>query len=102
LLPLMLLAAGCIAFTFVGVIVLACVPSLPLTMRNVGVFVAGAIPGALALGYLYGRAFADARNEFSSTSAVVGSFVVMVIGGTAGGAALVWLGAGVGRRDHSR
>ena len=62
-------------------------------------FVVGAFPGALALGYLYGRAFADRRNELNGTVAVVGSFAVMLIGATTSGTAFVWLKVlGFGRR----
>jgi len=105
LLPLMMFAMGCIAFTVLGLIVPACVPVVTLTVKNVSVFVVGAFPGALAFGYLYGRAFADARSELNTTAAVIGSFVAMLLGATAGGMALVWLmvrWVGVSRRNHSR
>jgi hypothetical protein len=96
---------GCIAFTVLGLIVLACVPVLTLALKNLSVFVVGAFPGALAFGYLYGRAFTDGRNELDTTAAVLGSFAMMLIGAIAGGTASVWLTVrwvGVSRRNHSR
>ncbi|HEV3307544.1 MAG TPA: hypothetical protein VGZ91_13985 [Candidatus Sulfotelmatobacter sp.] len=99
LLPFMMFALGSIVFALLGVIVLVYLPTFRLTVKNVSVFVVGAFPGALAVGYLYGRAFADGRNELNGTVAVVGSFAVMLIGATISGTTFVWLKVrGVGRR----
>ena len=83
---------GSVAFTVLGLIVLACVPALRLTIRNPVTFVVGAFPGTLALGYVYGRLFADSRNELDSKAAVLGLFFVLLIGAIVGGTGLVWLG----------
>jgi hypothetical protein len=88
LLPFMMFALGSIVFALLGVIVLVYLPTFRLTVKNVSVFVVGAFPGALAVGYLYGRAFADGRNELNGTVAVVGSFAVMLIGATTSGTTL--------------
>ena len=95
---MILFAVACLVFTLLGVIVLACTPSLTLTIENVGIFLIGAIPGAPAFGYLYGQVIANAGSEFKSPAAVV---VAMLIGGTLSGMALVW-GSGVGRHKHSQ
>ena len=91
LLPFIGFVAGCVVFTILGSIVLACVPTLRLSVVNLLLFVMGAFPGALALPYLYGRIFADSNNQLTSKTAVLGLFVVMLVGATGGGAALVWL-----------
>jgi len=87
----MLFAMGCLVFTILGWIVLVCVPTLSRTVTNLLLFVVGAFLGTLAAGYLYGRAFADSRNELTGTLVVLGSFGAMFLGATAGGIMAVWL-----------
>ena len=83
---------GCVGFTILGLIVLACVPALRVTVRNLVIFIVGAFPGTLALGYVYGRLFADSRNELDSRASVLGFFFVLLVGAIVGGTGLVWLG----------
>jgi hypothetical protein len=92
LLPFVGFVMGCVGFTILGLIVLASVPTLHLTARNLIIFVVGAFPGTLALGYVYGRLFADSKNELNSKAAVLGFFSVMLVGAIVGGTVLVRLG----------
>jgi hypothetical protein len=79
-----------VVFTILGLIVLASIPKLRLTITNLFLFVMGAFPGTLTFGYLYGRIFADSANELNGRVAVLGIFAVMLIGAVVGGVMVVW------------
>ena len=78
----------CVAFGILGLLVLACVPGLRLTLMNLLIFLVGAFPGALAfaLGYL----LLFAGHELSD-AAFAGLFVVFFAGAMLGGTLLVTL-----------
>ena len=88
LLPLMAFVLGCVAYTILGVLVLACIPSLRLTMLNLVFFVVGAFLATPVFLFVYGQIFA--RNQLSD-AAFVGIFPVLLVGGVFGGALVVWL-----------
>src|SRR5580704_8019603 len=93
LLPLVGFVLGCICFTILGGFILTRILKLSLSFANLLLFVAGAFAGTLFLGYCYGRAFAAANNELKGSAAVIGMFVVMLIGAVVGGTSLVWIKA---------
>jgi hypothetical protein len=88
LLPLMAFEWGFLAFTIVGLITLALVPGLRLTVPNLFLFVAGAFPGAFVVFLAYGSMFG--KNEWSDVASK-GIFPVLLVGGALGGTLLVWL-----------
>jgi hypothetical protein len=88
LLPLMTLEWGFLAFMIVGLITLAVVPGLRLTVPNMFLFVVGAFPGALVFFLVYGWMFG--RNQWSD-AASTWIFPILLVGGASGGALLVWL-----------
>jgi hypothetical protein len=79
---------GCVAFTILGVIVLASVPALRLRFLNLLLFLLGAFPSGLLCLFIYGRLFA--RNQLSD-AAFYGFFPILLIGGAVGGTLTVWL-----------
>jgi len=88
LVPLMVFEWGFLAFLVVGLIILALVPGLRLTVPNIFVFVVGAFPGALLLllvcGWMFGR---NQWSDAASTAIVP----ILLVGGALGGTLLVWL-----------
>jgi hypothetical protein len=79
---------GCVADTILGVLVLACIPSLHLTILNLVFFVVGAFLATPVFLFVYGQIFA--RNQLRD-AAFVGLFPVLLVGGVSGGAIVVWL-----------
>jgi hypothetical protein len=61
MLPVAFPIMSCVAFTILGLLVLALRPALRLTFLNLLLFVLDAVPGGLALLFLYGRWFARHR-----------------------------------------
>src|SRR5262249_46942611 len=90
-LPLAGFALGCILFAILGSVVLACIPKLSFSLVNLLWFVVGAFPVTLFLALLYGYAFADSNNELKTGAAILGMYVVMLVGALSGGTILVWL-----------
>jgi hypothetical protein len=88
LLPLTGFVLGCIAFTFLGAIVLACIPAFRLTVLNLVGFVVGGFLGALVFLFAYGQIFA--KHQLGNT-AFAGIFPVLLLGAVLGGTATVWL-----------
>ena len=90
LLPLMGFVLGCIAYIVVGLIVLACSPSLPLrlTFPNLILFVVGALLAVPVCLLAYSQMLA--RNQLSD-AAFVGIFPALLAGGMLGGVVAVWL-----------
>jgi hypothetical protein len=88
LLQLIFLAVSCISYAILGLIVLACVPTLRLTFLNLALFLVGAFAGGLGTLFLYGRAFM--RDPLGDV-AFYGVFPSLLIGGAIGGAISVWL-----------
>ena len=88
LLPLMVFELGCLAFTVLGLIVLAIAPGLRLKVLNLFLFVVGAFPGALVFFILYG--WLVGRKQWSD-AASMGIFPVLLIGGVFGGVLVIWL-----------
>jgi hypothetical protein len=78
----------CTAFGTLGLIVLACVPSLRVTFLNLLLFVIGAFFGALAFLLAYLEIF---KGHELKDAAFVGLFLVFFLGATLGGALLVKL-----------
>lgn len=83
MLPLAFLIVSCVAFTILGLVVLALLPAFRLTFVNLLLFVTGAVPGGIAFLFLYGRVFA--RSQLSDR-AFYGIFPVLILGGGCGGA----------------
>ena len=73
LLPLAGFVVGCVVFTILGLIVIASIPKLRLTITNLFLFVVGAFPGTLTSAYLYSSIFADSANELKTRVAVLES-----------------------------
>jgi len=88
LLPLMGFVLGCIAYIVVGLIVLACSPSLRLTFPNLILFVVGALLAVPVCLLAYSQMLA--RNQLSD-AAFVGIFPALLAGGMLGGVVAVWL-----------
>jgi hypothetical protein len=88
LLPLVAFEWGFLASLVVGMIILALVPGLRLTVPNIFLFVVGAFPGALVLLLVYGWMFG--RNQWSD-AALTAIFPILLVGGALGGTLLVWL-----------
>ena len=86
--PLIFLVMCCVSYTILGLVVLSRVPTLRLTFLNLFLFLVGAFAGGLGLLFMYGRIFA--RNQLSD-AAFYGIFPILLVGGAAGGALLVWL-----------
>ena len=61
--PLISFMLGCVAFTILGVIVLACVPALRLRFLNLLLFLLGAFPSGLLCLFIYGRLFCEKSVE---------------------------------------
>jgi len=91
LLPLIGFVLGCVIFSILGRVILALVPNFGFTIANLMLFVMGAFLGTATFGIVYGRIFADSKNELTSSWTVVALFAVMFIGAVLGGSVLVWL-----------
>ncbi len=99
LLPLFGLVMGCVVFTIIGSIVLSYFFKLPHTFPNLFVFVIGAFPGALGLGFFDGWLFEDARHFLNSGIAIFGFFTALLVGAIVGGSASVWLKTRLAKRS---
>jgi len=90
---------GCVVFTIVGSIVLNYVFKLPHTFSNLFVFVIGAFPGALGLGFFDGWLFEDARHFLNSGIAILGFWTALLVGAILGGSVSVWLKTRLAKRS---
>lgn len=84
IIPLVGLFIACAIFAGFGAAVLPLVLHLRPTLANVGLFVIGSVPSAVAAAIAYGRAFGDVTGELNS-GAVLGLFGVMPVAGLCGG-----------------
>jgi hypothetical protein len=87
-LPLMAFEWGFLAFMIVGLITLALVPGLRLTVPNLFLFIAGAFLGAFVFFLGYARILG--RDQWTD-EAFKGIFPVLLVGAALGGTLLVWL-----------
>jgi hypothetical protein len=94
--PLIFLIISCVSFTILGFVILASVPFFRVTLLNLSVFVLGAIPGAIAFLFVYGRLVA--RNQLGDRT-FYGIFPVILAGGTSFGVLAVWVKTRFGGRN---
>jgi hypothetical protein len=76
-------------FSLLGWVVLSIRRKGELTLRNLGLFVAGGVGATLGAAWLYGRLLADENHLLQSRSAVLGLFPCLLIAGATGGLCLV-------------
>lgn len=85
--PLAFLFLSCIAYTILGLLVLALLPVFRLTFANLLLFVTGAIPGGFLFLFLYGLLLGESMSD----TAFFGILPVLLAGGLSGGSLAVWL-----------
>jgi hypothetical protein len=83
LLSFMIAVYWCLVFTIVGLIVLAAVPTLRVTLLNLIAFVIGGFAGSAGTLYVYGIYRFGLLENYPMTISLVGAI--------AGGTLLVWL-----------
>jgi hypothetical protein len=93
--PLIAIVLGCVTYTILGLIVLACIPLFRLTLLNLILFVVGASLAGPVFLFTYGQIFA---RDGLSNAAFVGIFPVLLIGGGFGGTLMIWLFSKVAKR----
>ena len=82
LLSFMIVVFWCVTYGFVGLIVLASVPALRVTLLNLIAFVVGALVGSKIFSIIYGQYQGPLDNYPDA---------IHFVGALAGGAALLWL-----------
>jgi hypothetical protein len=90
LLPAVSFLMGVVGYSVLGCVVLACLPTLRLTVLNLLFFVVGAFAGGVAFLFVYGQLVAAA---LLSDVAFYGMFPALLVGGGIGGYLLVRLKA---------
>ena len=85
LLPAIGFIVGCVVFGIIGAVVLPLRPTPRSRVRDLPIFVAGALGNSAVAGGLYGLAFATPNGLLESRVAIFAMFTVLLVAGSSGG-----------------